>query len=437
MDEGAGWATAKKMLADPCLLRALQEFNMDGVNEHQIKKIRNLLAREEKLFVGEYMKCVSKAGYGLLQWVLAVVRYFEVVHSVEGNREIPKEMLAQEGLADKAVTINAQADAELSKAVPTMEAAKAACDCLTLSAIQELKSLSKPPAAVSEVVAVVAFLLGVTSKTGEKITWKGAQNMMANPSKLLNELASFDAENIAHEVLKEIEPIITQPFFTFEIMKTKSLAAAHLTLWVLNVIAYNRIYRNVAPLMAKAPEAPNEEEPEMPLQKYSVAGKGRQLEKGQKNVSCCISKADITELKSLAKPPHLVQYTMEALLILLGREASWNEAKALLGDTKLLSKCESFDEACVDPAIVEKLEPYVNNPTFTPECVGNVSRAAVGVCKLVHDTYNRARANMDDASTIPPTSPQSLDLSRDLEFCDFTLASSLASDKQPSQVQCA
>merc|ERR1719424_475255 len=30
MEEGAGWATAKKMLADPCLLRALQEFNMDG-----------------------------------------------------------------------------------------------------------------------------------------------------------------------------------------------------------------------------------------------------------------------------------------------------------------------------------------------------------------------------------------------------------------------
>lgn len=404
------------------------------MNEGQIKKIRNLLAKEKQVFAGDYMKFVSKAGYGLLQWVLAMVKYFEVVHAAEAKRKLLRELLlARDCLADaEAATIKAQLDAELSKAVPVMEAAKAACDCFTKANIQELKSLGRPPVEVSEVCAVVAFLLRGPIK---KIDWKGAQTMMANPGQFVNELAAFDASSIPDKVLKECVRIITQPFFTFEIMKTKSIAAAHLTNWVWNVIAFNRMYNSVAPFTAEAAEATKKEEPEPAF----ATENGRQLERDQKNhcLSSCLTKAHITELKSLVKPPEMVMYTMESLLILWGREPSWIEAKALLCDAQLFSKCVSFDEACVDPAMVEKLEPYVNNPNFTPERVGNVSRAAAGVCEWVRDTYERARANMDDASTVSPTSPQSLDLPRDLEFLDLTWASSPASDKQPSQIQCA
>jgi dynein heavy chain len=70
-DESAGWAGAKAMLSDTSLLRLLQEYKKDDMKERQIKKIKDLLAQEPEIFggSGEKMASVSKAGYGLLQWV--------------------------------------------------------------------------------------------------------------------------------------------------------------------------------------------------------------------------------------------------------------------------------------------------------------------------------------------------------------------------------
>ena len=48
-----------------------------------------------------------------------------------------------------------------------------------------------------------------------------------------------------HRVL----PIIDDPEFTFERMKTKSAAAANLCNWVVNIIRFNSIYKRVKPLM--------------------------------------------------------------------------------------------------------------------------------------------------------------------------------------------
>ena len=43
--------------------------------------------------------------------------------------------------------------------------------------------------------------------------------------------------------------------FTFEIMKTKSIAAAYLCKWIINVVIYNSIYKRVKPLMDMAESA--------------------------------------------------------------------------------------------------------------------------------------------------------------------------------------
>ena len=55
--------------------------------------------------------------------------------------------------------------------------------------------------------------------------------------------------------MNAIMPIISQPFFNFEGMKGKSLAAAFLANWVVNIVTYNTIYRKVKPLMDKFAEA--------------------------------------------------------------------------------------------------------------------------------------------------------------------------------------
>merc|ERR1719171_3006511 len=149
-------------------------------------------------------------------------------------------------LAAEAAGIKAKADAELSEAMPAMEAAKEAVNCLSKTSIQELKGFGKPPPECIEVCAAVAFLLLGEKK---KQDWRFATKMMGNPQAFLDQIAEFDANNIPEESLNNVAPLMAEPFFTYDVMKGKSSAAANLTNWVINIVGYNKIYKKVAPLM--------------------------------------------------------------------------------------------------------------------------------------------------------------------------------------------
>merc|ERR1719375_2285317 len=59
----------------------------------------------------------------------------------------------------------------------------------------------------------------------------------------------FDVNNIPVQSLTNVAPLMAEPFFTYDVMKGKSSAAANLTNWVINIVGYNKIYKKVAPLM--------------------------------------------------------------------------------------------------------------------------------------------------------------------------------------------
>lgn len=73
--------------------------------------------------------------------------------------------------------------------------------------------------------------------------------MMKSPQQFIDDVKNFDAEHIPEQVLANTEPLIGN--LNFESMKSKSLAAAHLTNWVVNIVTYNKIYTKVAPLIEK------------------------------------------------------------------------------------------------------------------------------------------------------------------------------------------
>merc|ERR1719171_2724429 len=124
--------------------------------------------------------------------------------------------------SEKAAEVKAVADGELSEAMPAMEAAKEAVNCLTKPAVQELKSLGKPPVECIDVCAATAFLLKNEKK---KLDWKGAQKMMNNPGAFLDEIIAFNANEIPESALGNCESLIALPFFNYETMKGKSSAA--------------------------------------------------------------------------------------------------------------------------------------------------------------------------------------------------------------------
>ena len=79
--------------------------------------------------------------------------------------------------------------------------------------------------------------------------------MMKDPHKFLESLYAFDKDNISDKVLLNLQPILALDYFNYEAMIRKSSAAANLANWVINIIEYNRIFRNVEPLRITSEEA--------------------------------------------------------------------------------------------------------------------------------------------------------------------------------------
>lgn len=78
---------------------------------------------------------------------------------------------------------------------------------------------------------------------------------MGNPKKFIDDIIAFDGDNIDEWRLQMIEPILKEPFFNFETMKGKSIAAAYLCGWIVNIVIYNTIFKKVKPLKEAAEAA--------------------------------------------------------------------------------------------------------------------------------------------------------------------------------------
>ena len=184
----------------------------------------------------------------------AIIKQVTVASSAAAEERLAasKEEAKCSALAAEAQKVQHDADVELQDAMPAMEKAKAAVDCLDKASIQELKALPKPPAECIDVVAACGFLL---KQEKRKLDWKGCVKLMANPAQFLEEVKAFDANNILDAVLSNTEPLLEKSYFNFDTMKSKSYAAACLANWVVNIVSYNKLYKRVAPLMAKLKSA--------------------------------------------------------------------------------------------------------------------------------------------------------------------------------------
>ena len=134
-----------------------------------------------------------------------------------------------------------------------MEEAKEAVNCLTNKAIVEFKSYQTPPKDADKVTDACLILLGLCNKN--KVSWAAGQKMMNQPAKFIEKLQLFDKNNISEQVLNDIAPILDQPFFNKKTMMGKSEAAANLCNFIVNVVRYNKIWRQVKPLMEGAEDA--------------------------------------------------------------------------------------------------------------------------------------------------------------------------------------
>ncbi|XP_047348543.1 dynein axonemal heavy chain 10 isoform X3 [Vespa velutina] len=78
------WKGAKGMMSDPSFLRLLQEMNCEQITHKQQQAVRAHLRKSTKM---DQMESISRAGYGLYKFVLAVLDYCAVYREVKPKIE--------------------------------------------------------------------------------------------------------------------------------------------------------------------------------------------------------------------------------------------------------------------------------------------------------------------------------------------------------------
>ncbi|XP_032899964.1 dynein heavy chain 9, axonemal isoform X2 [Amblyraja radiata] len=136
---------------------------------------------------------------------------------------------------------------DLTKAEPALLAAQEALNTLNKTNLTELKSFGSPPSAVTNVTAAVLVLTAVGGKIPKDRSWKAAKIMMGKVDAFLESLVSFNKENIHDNCLKAIQPYMLDPEFNQEFISSKSLAAAGLCSWVVNIVKFYEVYCDVEP----------------------------------------------------------------------------------------------------------------------------------------------------------------------------------------------
>jgi dynein heavy chain, axonemal len=108
---------------------------------------------------------------------------------------------------------------------------------------------------------------------------------------------------------------------------------------------------------------------------------------------------DITNIKSMQKPPDNVKLALSAVCVMLGEKPDkiadpaggtkkvddfWGPSKKMLGDMKFIDRLKFYDLNNIDPKrIGEVRKTYITNENFKPEIIAKSSSAAEGLCKWV------------------------------------------------------
>lgn len=161
---------------------------------------------------------------------------------IADNEEQKVAVIAQE-VGKKQV----DCETDLAKAEPALKAAEEALNTLNKNNLTELKSFGQPPPICVNVAAAVMCLLAPGGKVPKDRSWKAAKVMMAKVDQFLDQLITYDKENIPEASLKAVQPYLQDPEFNPEMVRSKSGAAAGLCAWVINIVIFYNVFCDVEP----------------------------------------------------------------------------------------------------------------------------------------------------------------------------------------------
>ena len=154
------------------------------------------------------------------------------------TESVNKERVKARALAD-------DADADLAKAMPILEAANEAVGNLGRKEINEVKAYATPPKAIMNVMSAVLTVLG---KPGAD--WAMVKKEMTD-SKFMDRILGLDKNNMPEKIMIKIEAYTKKNDFLPQILFTQSEVAGALCAWVRAVEEYHKALKIVRPKIAK------------------------------------------------------------------------------------------------------------------------------------------------------------------------------------------
>ncbi|XP_034049709.1 dynein heavy chain 9, axonemal [Thalassophryne amazonica] len=223
-----------------------------------------------------------------------------------------------------------QSDCEedLVKAEPALVAAQEALNTLNKKNLTELKSFPSPVEEVSNVTAAVMVLTAPRGRVPKDRSWKAAKVMMAKVDSFLDSLINFNKERIPEDCLKAIQPYLQNPQFQPDIVGSRSLAAAGLCSWVINIVKYYEIYCEVEPKRQALKEA-NAELAAAQEKLFAIKSKINYLNENLAKLTAQFKKATADKLKcqqEAESTAHTISLANRLVSGLASENVRWAEA---------------------------------------------------------------------------------------------------------------
>ena len=186
--------------------------------------------------------------------------------SADETKEVVQreEQLANaKAAATKEIADDAQRD--LDEALPALDAAVQCLERLKKADIDEVKAMKNPPHGVRLTMEAACCIFGIKpvlkidpEKPGVKIKdyWESAQKtLLSNAKKLLEDMMTFDKDNIPDKIVQQLIPYIEMEDFLPPAVRKASVACEAICMWGRAMFTYNKIAKMVEPKKKALAEA--------------------------------------------------------------------------------------------------------------------------------------------------------------------------------------
>jgi dynein heavy chain len=185
--------------------------------------------------------------------------------AAETKKVVSEEEASAAKKAAETKEIADSAKARLDEALPALEEAVQCLKELKKADIDEVKSLGRPPVNVIRTLTACCIMFDIKPEMvpdpdnpGKKVKdyFKPSQkHLLADAKKLLEDMSTYDKDNIPPHIISQIEPFYNDPNFTPEIIAKASLACKAMCMWSRAMYKYYLITLEVEPLKIRLADA--------------------------------------------------------------------------------------------------------------------------------------------------------------------------------------